>query len=70
VSGEYLPGEVVDQCRDLLRQGERLEVLAGRVRLSVDVLERLVVLHSPIVRVRADPSAVEIDLWHDSTGVL
>jgi hypothetical protein len=70
VSGEYLPGEVVDECRDLLRQGERLEVLAGRVRLPADVLERLVVLHRPCVTVRADPSVIEIDLWHDSADVL
>jgi hypothetical protein len=62
VSGEYLPGEVVDQCRDLLRQGERLEVLAGRVRLPADVLESLVMLHTPRVRVAVVDSG-EIDLW-------
>ena len=70
MSNAYLPGEVVDECRDLLRQGERLEVLAGRVRLPADTLARLVELHRPCVRVRADPSAVEIDLWHDYSGVL
>ena len=66
----YLDGATVQECRDALRQGERLEVLAGRLRLPADVLERLVEFHSPVVRVRADPTAVEIDLWHDYSGVL
>jgi hypothetical protein len=66
----YLDGATVQECRDALRQGVQIEVLAGRVQLPADVLERLVVLHSPVVRVRADPSMIEIDLWHDSTNVL
>ncbi len=70
MSGAYLPGDVVAECRDALRQGVQIEVLAGRVRLPADVLERLVEFHSPVVRVRADPTAVEIDLWHDYSGVL
>ena len=66
----YLDGPTVQECRDALRQGVQIEVLAARVRLPADVLERLVVLHQPIVRVRADPSAIEIDLWHDYSDVL
>ena len=66
----YLDGATVQECRDLLQRGVRIEELAGRLRMNPRVLERLVVLHSPIVRVRADPSMIEIDLWHDYSGVL
>jgi len=37
----YLPGDVVDQCKDALRQGVQLSLLAERLGCSADVLARL-----------------------------
>lgn len=58
----YLDGSTVEQCRDLLQRGERLEVLAVRLRVSVDDLARLLGLHHQ-PRGRAAGDAAEVDLW-------
>ncbi len=65
----YLDGATVQACRDLLQRGVRIEELAGRLRMNPRALERLVMLHTPQVRTAVVDSG-EIDLWHDSTGVL
>lgn|GEM_PF-1691460 len=65
----YLDGATVAEARDALRRGVPIEQLAGRLKIAPDVLQALVSLHSPI-RVRAVSVDAEIDLWHDSTGVL
>ena len=59
----YLAGDVLEQCRDLLQRGERLEVLAVRLRVSVDDLARLLGLHQQQPRGRAAGDAAEVDLW-------
>lgn len=58
----YLAGSTVEQCRDLLARGERLEVLAVRLRVSPDDLARLLGLHHQ-PRSRAAADAAEVDLW-------
>lgn len=58
----YIDGSTVDECRDLLARGERLEVLASRLRISPDDLARLLGLHDqPRGRNAADKG--ELDLW-------
>ena len=37
----YIPGDVIDEARDLLRRGERLDVLAGRLRINPESLQKL-----------------------------
>ena len=58
----YLAGDVLEQCRDLLQRGARLEVLASRLRISPDDLKRLLRLHQQ-PRSRAAADAAEVDLW-------
>ena len=58
----YLDGSTVEQCRDLLARGERLEVLAVRLRVSPDDLARLLGLHHQ-PRGRAAGDCGEVDLW-------
>jgi hypothetical protein len=63
----YLPGDVIEQCRDLLRRGERLEVLASRLRIAPEKLQTLL---DDRQQTRRIPDAVEVDLWADSQSVL
>jgi len=60
---KYVPGHVIDECRDLRRQGKTIEFLAGRIGgISPEVLAEL--LGEPIAKaipVQADAS--EFDLW-------
>ena len=58
----YLDGDVVEQCRDLMAKGERLEVLAGRLRISCDDLARLLGLAADQKRGLAGDD-LEVDLW-------
>ncbi len=58
----YLDGSTVEQCRDLLARGERLEVLAVRLRVCPDDLARLLGLHHQ-PRGRAAGDGGEVDLW-------
>jgi len=58
----YLSGDEVEQCRDLLARGERLEVLASRLRISPEDLARLVGIPADQTRGRA-ADADEVDLW-------
>ena len=67
VSSAYLPGDVIEECRDLLRRGERLEVLAGRLRIAPEKLQTLL---DDRQQTRRIPDAVEVDLWADSQSVL
>jgi len=69
MSGTYFSGDVIEECRDALRRGVRIEELASRLRVAPDVLGALVSLHATKVRVTVADSD-EIDLWHDSSGVL
>ena len=63
----YLPGDVIEECRDLLRRGERLEVLASRLRIAPEQLQALL---GDQQQTRRIPDAVEVDLWADSQSVL
>jgi len=67
VSSAYLPGDVIEECRDLLRQGQRLETLAGRLRIAPEQLQALL---DDRQQTRRIPDAVEVDLWADSQSVL
>lgn len=67
MSSAYLPGDVIEECRDLLRRGERLEVLAGRLRIDPQQLQTLL---DDRQQTRRIPDAVEVDLWADSQSVL
>jgi len=58
----YLDGSTVEQCRDLLARGERLEVLASRLRISPEDLARLLGVPADQPRGRAADDA-EVDLW-------
>jgi len=58
----YLDGDVLEQCRDLVAKGERLEVLAGRLRISRDDLARLLGPAADQKRARAGGD-LEVDLW-------
>lgn len=66
----YLAGDVLEQCRDLLQRGERLEVLAVRLRVSPDDLARLLGLRQLQPRGRAVGDVAEVDLWASAEGVL
>ena len=66
----YLAGDVIDQCRDLLQRGERLETLASRLRISPDDLAKLLGLPADQNRGRAAGDAAEVDLWASAEGVL
>ena len=67
VSSAYLPGDVIEQCRDLLRQGQRLEVLAERLRIDPAALQALLDNGQQMRRI---PDSTEVDLWADSKQVL
>ena len=65
----YLDGDVIEQCRDLLQRGARLEVLAVRLRVSPGDLAQLLRLHDqPRGRNVADKG--ELDLWASADSVL
>ena len=66
----YLDGSTVEQCRDLLARGERLETLAGRLRISPDDLAKLLGLPADQSRGRADAGCNEVDLWASADSVL
>lgn len=68
----YLPGDVVDQCKDALRQGVQLSLLAERLGCSADVLARLLNVPAEKPAVRRSRSGVcggsdsaAVDLWAD-----
>jgi hypothetical protein len=65
----YLAGDVLEQCRDLLQRGERLENLAVRLRVCPDDLAALLRLHHQ-PRGRAAADSGEVDLWASAEGVL
>jgi hypothetical protein len=70
VSSAYLPyvdGDTLEQCRDLLRQGQRLETLAGRLRIDPAALQALLDNGQTMRRI---PDAAEVDLWRDADAVL
>ena len=66
MSSAYLPGDVIEECRDLLRRGERLEVLAGRLRIAPEQLQALL---GDQQQTRRIPDA-EVDLWASAESVL
>jgi hypothetical protein len=59
----YIDGSTVDECRDLLQRGERLEVLAVRLRVSPDDLARLLGLHHQPRGRAAAAGDDDVDLW-------
>lgn len=63
----YLPGDVVDQCKDALRQGVQLSLLAERLGCSADVLAKL--LNVPAEKlaggVCGGSDSAAVDLWAD-----
>ena len=63
----YLPGDVVDQCRDALRQGVQLSLLAERLGCSADVLARLLDVppQKPAGGVCGGSDSAAADLWAD-----
>lgn len=67
MSSAYLPGDVIEECRDLLRQGQRLETLAGRLRIAPEQLQALLDNGQQMRRL---PDDGEVDLWADSKRVL
>ncbi len=67
MSSAYLPGDVIEECRDLLRRGERLEVLASRLRIAPEALQALLDNGQTMRRI---PDDSEVDLWADSQRVL
>jgi len=58
MSKKYIPGHVIDECRDLRRHGERLETLAGRLDIPPDELAELLGESRPV-----QSQAAEFDLW-------
>ena len=56
----YLDGSTVEQCRDLLARGERLEVLASRLRIAPEDLARLLGVPADQTRGRAADDAVDL----------
>lgn len=63
----YLPGDVVDQCKDALRQGVQLSLLAERLGCSADVLAKLlgVPAQKPAGGVCGGSDSAAVDLWAD-----
>ena len=58
----YLPGHIIDEARDLRRQGHSLESLASRLGIESEALGTL--LGEPAWKtVPAEPAAGEFDLW-------
>jgi len=58
MSKKYIPGHVIDECRDLRRHGERLETLAGRLDIPPDELAELLGESRPV-----QTQSTEVDLW-------
>jgi len=70
VSGtRYLPGDVIDECRDVIRRGGSVESLAGRLGVEPAELQSLLGLPG-VQRMRVLPVPGDVDLWHESEGVL
>jgi len=60
---KYVPGHVIDECRDLLRQGKTIEFLAGRIG-GIEAEDLAALLGEPLARpVPATQAADEFDLW-------
>ena len=65
----YLPGDVIDECRDVIRRGGSVESLAGRLGVEPAELQSLLGLPGA-QRMRTLPAAAGVDLWRDAEGVL
>jgi hypothetical protein len=63
----YIDGDTLEQCRDLLRRGERLELLASRLRIAPEQLQTLLDNGQQMRRI---PDSTEVDLWRDADAVL
>ena len=58
----YVPGHIIDEARDLRRQGHSLESLASRLGIESEALGTL--LGEPAWKtVPEEPAAGEFDLW-------
>ena len=65
----YLPGDVIDECRDVIRRGGSVESLAGRLGVEPAELQSLLGLPGA-QRMRMLPAECDVNLWHDTEGVL
>ena len=68
MSNPYIAQDVLDQCREALRQGRTLEYLAGQLRCDVGHLSRMLGLPTTKpVATTDDP-----DLWrtHELDGLI
>jgi hypothetical protein len=63
----YLPGDVVDQCKDALRHGVELSLLAERLGCSTDTLAKLLDVPAlkPAGGVCGGSDSAAVDLWAD-----
>ena len=58
----YIPGHIVDECRDLRRQGHSLESLASRLGIDPEALGMLLG-ESVAMSVASNAAADGFDLW-------
>ena len=65
----YLPGDVIDECRDVIRRGGSVEKLAGRLGVEPAELQSLLGLPGA-QRMRTLPAGGDVDLWADSEHIL
>lgn len=61
MSATYLPGHVVDECRDLRRQGVPVATLAERLHIEPSVLLQL--LGEPQWTPIPPTDDADVDLW-------
>ena len=59
MSNPYIAQDILDQCRQALRDGKTLEHLAGRLHCDADHLARMLGLPA----LRPIPATDEADLW-------
>ena len=60
----YVPGHIIDEARDLRRQGFSLDTLASRIGVSAEELAML--LGEPVWKqlpADTEPQRAEFDLW-------
>ena len=58
----YVPGHIIDEARDLRRQGHSLESLASRIGIDPEALATL--LGEPCWKsIPVEPAADGFDLW-------
>ena len=56
---QYIPGHIIAECRDLLRQGVRLSTLADRLQVNEFHLAGLL----GVKESKPEPVVASLDLW-------